>query len=85
MNFRKGINTDADGNGTVYQDGTYGYIKTFANTDAAMIVSDAITKAELSGANQDFDSRIQLVTTYIAPMEIAIYPVCHLPIPPQPL
>ncbi len=46
--FQSGINTVTAANGTVYQDGTYGYIKTYANADAGIIYSDALTQAEYS-------------------------------------
>jgi hypothetical protein len=44
--FQEGVTTALAANGTVFQDGTYGYINTYANADGAMMYSDAITKAE---------------------------------------
>jgi hypothetical protein len=38
--FQDGIDTATAAGGTVYQDGTYGYIKTYADADAAIVVSE---------------------------------------------
>jgi len=48
--FQDGINIEILGNGYIYQDGTNGYIKTYADADCAMMISDPLTPRELANA-----------------------------------
>jgi hypothetical protein len=41
--FQEGINISLSGNGTVYQDGTYCYVNTYADADAAILYSGPLS------------------------------------------
>jgi len=45
--FQEGVGIELAGSGTIYQDGTYGYISTYANADGALIVSDPLPTSDL--------------------------------------
>ncbi len=61
--FQESINTAVAGSGSVYQDGTYGYIQTSANADAAIIVSDeSLSAAEFFNKAITFSLSYQLTS-----------------------
>ncbi len=61
--FQTGVDTETAGNGVVYQDGAYGYIKTYADADGAIIVSaDSLTPGEFGNKTIKVNIHYKLVS-----------------------
>lgn len=59
--FQTGVDTETAGNGTVYQDGSYGHINTYADADASILVSaDSLTVKEFAGKSTKFSIKYRL-------------------------
>jgi hypothetical protein len=60
---QEGISTVVENNGTIYQDGTWGYIRTYADADVAMFVSEtSLTPAEFGNQTIKFSIQYQLTS-----------------------